>query len=636
MLLRRVAIQNVKSFLEKTELILDDQMTIIIGPNGGGKTNLLDTIMFVLRRYIFVSKEVVHAPIAEQENRYEIRNIQDRQNLERHTDGGALVQEVEIEVEVTKTDLENMHSMQADADNLTFLVNKKYHNFNMDYVKEWKLDGIDKGTRFIYRLVNNNFRMDEGNEKSFLQYLQHFELIEKFRDEYDLSLLTTPLLYLPVNRSAQGFQSNVELIGFDYSSVKRQNDLANSKSQTSIIPLAIGRLAQKYRLLLEKDKGCAQKEFYDDPNLQKLTKLLNELGYEWSLETINPMKNQYDVRLKKQGTSFLVGAASSGERELLIYLFAIYMLNVRDALIVVDEPELHLHPKWQKTLLKLFIDLSQSTGNQFVFATHSPTFVSPASIQYISRVFSENQRSRIFRLNTMGLPDQKHIFNIINSQNNERIFFADEVVLVEGLSDQIFFEAILKSYEHIVSSKLVIEVVSVSGKGLFDAYQKILDACKIRYSIIADLDYIEQVGTPGIKNLLKIDTKKIKKDVIDNSTSLDGDALVGAIDFALENGSWHHASRIWEYIKSKRRQLRKDMSLEEREKISAFIMSKRDQCCFILQKGALESYLPTGYSSKDLNKLIQLLEQENFLHQLPSDGVDEIKQIFRTILQISL
>lgn len=50
---------------------------------------------------------------------------------------------------------------------------------------------------------------------------------------------------------------------------------------------------------------------------------------------------------------FLASAASSGERELLTYLFAIYALNVRDALVLVDEPELHLHPRWQKALLTL-------------------------------------------------------------------------------------------------------------------------------------------------------------------------------------------------------------------------------------------------------------------------------------------
>lgn len=141
------------------------------------------------------------------------------------------------------------------------------------------------------------------------------------------------------------------------------------------------------------------------------------------------MSNTYDVTLKKQGTSFLVSAASSGEKDLLTYLFAIYALNVRDALIIVDEPELHLHPRWQNTLFGLFERLATSTGNQFVLATHSPTFISPASIQYVSRVYIEDQKSNIIRLNSSGLPNAKHLFNVVNSQNNERIFFTDRVVL---------------------------------------------------------------------------------------------------------------------------------------------------------------------------------------------------------------
>ena len=84
--------------------------------------------------------------------------------------------------------------------------------------------------------------------------------------------------------------------------------------------------------------------------------------------------------LDKQGSRFRLSAASSGERELMTYLFAIYALNVKDALIVIDEPELHLHPRWQKILLELFERLAKDTGNQFLMATHSPAFASPATI----------------------------------------------------------------------------------------------------------------------------------------------------------------------------------------------------------------------------------------------------------------
>lgn len=639
MLVRRVAIENVRSFLDRAELMLDGPLNIVIGPNGGGKTNLLDTIVIMLRRYLFASMYAVHAPTAEQPGRYEIRQ-NDALNsmvLEHHSAGVGRAQLVEVEVEVTSIDLKNMQSMQVDADRLTELASKKYYNLTILNAKSWKLEEISVGMRFVYGILNGTFQQNGGTAgASFLQYLKMFEMDGRLRDEFELTPLSTPLVYLPVNRAAAGFQSNVELAGYNDFETKRHSDAASSRTATSIVNLAVGRLAQKYRMLLEKDRGIAASEFRDDNNLKELTKLLGELGYEWQLETINPLKNQYDVRLKKQGSSFLVGAASSGERELLTYLFAIFALNVRDALIIVDEPELHLHPKWQKTLLHLFIRLAKSTGNHFLLATHSPTFVSPESIQFVSRVFSSQQRSHILRLNTTALPEARHLLNIVNSQNNERLFFADEVVLVEGLSDRIFFEAVLDRCGRSTSSGSILEVISVGGKGFFDSYAKVLQACEIPYSIIADLDYVEQVGTPKIKALFQLDAWEIKTDVIENVKSFDGDALVQAIEQALCSGSWNHAAQTWAYIKARRRQLRKDLIAEDAASLDEFLKSKRTESVYILSRGALENYLPSGHATKEMDKLIRLLDKSDFWELLPMDGRAELDLIAQELLSGSV
>lgn len=634
MLIKRVAIENVRSFLDRAELMLDGPLSIVIGPNGGGKTNLLDTIVILLRRYLFASMYAVHSPTPELPNRHEFRPNDALNNmvLERHSAGSGRDQIVEVEVEVTSRDLDSMRAMQADAERLTELASKKYFNLSLVSAKLWKLDEICAGARFKYRVVNGVLQGVESAGANFLQYLKNFEMDGSLREEFELAPLATPLVYLPVNRSASGFQSNVELAGYNAFETKRHSDATSSRSATSIVNLAVGRLAQKYRMLLEKDKGIAVSEFRADANLKELTKLLDELGYAWALETINPLKNQYDIRLKKQGSSFLVGAASSGERELLTYLFAIFALNVRHALIIVDEPELHLHPKWQKTLLQLFIRLAQSTGNQFLLATHSPTFVSPESIQYVSRVFSHRQKSHILRLNTIVLPEAKHLLNIVNSQNNERLFFADEVVLVEGLSDRIFFEAVFDRYGRSSSSRSILEVISVGGKGLFEAYARVLRACEIRFSIISDLDYVEQVGSSEIKALFKPDAQEIKVDVIENVKSLDGEALVQSIEQALSSGSWESATQVWEYIKSRRRKLRKDMSAKDVAALDAFLKSKRAERVYILSLGALEAYLPTGHGSKDLDKLIRLLARSDFWEQLPLSGKAELEVIAKSLL----
>lgn len=637
MLIRRFAIQNVRSFLDRTELLLDGNITIVIGPNGGGKTNLLDTTVIMLRRYLFASMYAVHAPTPEQFNRYQFQ-YNDALNsmvLERHSDGNDMDQIVEVEVEVTSKDIQNMQSIKADVNKLLSLANKKYSNLEkLGFANQWQLENIHEGMRLVYRILNGTLQLQdiEGAWNIFYQYLQMFEIDGMLREEFEFAPLATPLVYLPVNRAASGFKSSVELAAYDEFEIKRQSDAAISRTSTSIVNLAVGRLAQRYRLLLEKDQGLALKEFRNDANTRELTSLLSELGYEWSLETVNALKNQYDIRLQKQGSYFFVNAASSGERELLTYLFAIFALNVRDALIIVDEPELHLHPKWQKILMQLFIRLTQSTSNQFLLATHASTFVSPESIHYVSRVFSQKQRSQILRLDTTVLPEGRHLLSIVNSQNNERLFFADKVILVEGLSDRIFFEALLDHFGR-SSSKSILEVISVGGKGLFEAYKKILEACKINYSIVADLDYIEQVGTEEIKNLFKINTREIKTDVIENIKSFDGDTLVQAIDNAMKSKSWDHAEQIWEYIKSRRRHLRNDLSEHDKRLLQLFIKSKQMEQIYILSRGSLEAYLPSGHNSKELDKLISLLTQENFYDQLPNHGKTELQSIVNCLLK---
>lgn len=56
MLIKKITIENVRSFLDRREMSFDGPISIIIGPNGGGKTNLLDVVNTMLRRYLFATR----------------------------------------------------------------------------------------------------------------------------------------------------------------------------------------------------------------------------------------------------------------------------------------------------------------------------------------------------------------------------------------------------------------------------------------------------------------------------------------------------------------------------------------------------------------------------------------------------
>lgn len=626
MKLRRVLLENVRSFLEPAELHLDGEISIVIGPNGGGKTNLLDTATSALRRHLLSSVTPKKSPTAEIPDRFEFvgNDMLNNTPLEQHSQGQGRQQRIEIEIEVTQRDVENIASMKATAAEIANLTERRYVGFSIREAADWNLSLLSAGQRFTYSIINNGLQTHpEESARVYQRYLALYEADSWLRDDLGRSKLSTPMVSLPVNRASGSFQSSLTLAGYNEFDHKRGVDAASSRAGGSIVTLAIGRIARRYRLLLENDTGKAKVDFYADPEIRSLTAVLSELGYGWNLECIDPYSNQYDIQLDKQGAKFLVGAASSGEKELLTYLFAIYALNVRDALIVVDEPELHLHPRWQRTLLDLFERLSKETGNQFLLATHSPVFVSPSSIQYVSRVYSTKQRSAIVRLKNADLPEPKHLFSIVNSQNNERMFFADKVVLVEGISDRVFFDAVFQKLGVTTGTTRTCEIISVGGKGFFTPYEAILRACQVPYAVIADRDYLNQLGSADIKALFTLNGHEIKTDVIDNPKSIDGDSLASRLEEAIATGSHDDLRTLWEYIKARRRRLRNDLSDSEQQWVDSFVQSKRESNIFILSRGDLESYLPDGYRSKQLDKLIRFIATD-FWTELPEFAKAEL------------
>jgi putative ATP-dependent endonuclease of OLD family len=108
MKLRRILIENVRSFLDPQELKIPGEIAILIGPNGGGKTNLLDTAVTALRLHLLKSWVARHNPQPEWQERYEwINNDQiNSRILEKHTRGAGRQQRIELDVEVTPRDVE--------------------------------------------------------------------------------------------------------------------------------------------------------------------------------------------------------------------------------------------------------------------------------------------------------------------------------------------------------------------------------------------------------------------------------------------------------------------------------------------------------------------------------------------------
>ncbi|RKZ54175.1 MAG: hypothetical protein DRR00_01875, partial [Candidatus Parabeggiatoa sp. nov. 3] len=111
---------------------------------------------------------------------------------------------------------------------------------------------------------------------------------------------------------------------------------------------------------------------------------------------INPLRfmidwEQEDGRVKK----FQIEQLSDGYRTVLAMVMDIssrmseanpQLGNNSPAIIMIDELDLHLHPKWQQSILS---DLTRTFPNaQFIVTTHSPQILSTVKKEYIFRAHS--------------------------------------------------------------------------------------------------------------------------------------------------------------------------------------------------------------------------------------------------------
>ena len=169
-------------------------------------------------------------------------------------------------------------------------------------------------------------------------------------------------------------------------------------------------------------------------------------------------------------------------------MLCIFSFNVKRGVIIIDEPELHLHPKWQYLLLELFFNLSGKRGIQFFLATHSPHFITEKSIRNVFRIYADDGESKVISP-PMLTESEKDLFIIVNVFNNTKIFFADKVILVEGVTDKIIYSKILKILQVEKKDTQIIEILEVNSKDNIEKFRKFLEKWFIKSYRVADKDY---------------------------------------------------------------------------------------------------------------------------------------------------
>ena len=171
----------------------------------------------------------------------------------------------------------------------------------------------------------------------------------------------------------------------------------------------------------------------------------------WTIEQSD--EGSLYVKLGTEGTFHNSDGAGEGIVSLMFLVDSLYDSKPED-LIAVDEPELSLHPVYQRRLASLFAEYAKD--RQIVLATHSPYFVDFEHIlngAAVARVHKDSHSCQISRLSRKSAEQLKgfltdtHNPHVLGLSVRETFFLEDGVVVLEGQDDVLYYPKALEQLE---------------------------------------------------------------------------------------------------------------------------------------------------------------------------------------------
>jgi hypothetical protein len=158
--------------------------------------------------------------------------------------------------------------------------------------------------------------------------------------------------------------------------------------------------------------------------------------------------------------------------------------------LLIDEPEVSLHPQLQSYLLREMQRATKDYGKVIILSTHSPEIISFNSISDICNLvfFSEKTPPIQIDPTTPELDSRKlKDFMLRIGQIYKTGFFAKRVLLIEGASDLILCKCMIQKLDlniDVAGS----QIIPVEGKGQFPVITKLFRLIGKDVAVLTDLD----------------------------------------------------------------------------------------------------------------------------------------------------
>lgn len=347
-IIKSLEIKNLWSRLNGT-IPFNDDINIIIGKNGTGKSTVLDLIISVL---------IKNTP----------RKIDIDKAILTFKDGNI------IEYKRVKNDINSDIPFELDIENIDDLLSilKKNilsqinsQNINQNQLKiDFEEEDIEKlNSQDINIIKISTFDMELKNRKSNVEKDKKF-----IRTELDIilyELIEEFKLYQYQLKSS--LEDESEKIDLNIKLLNNQSSILNKKDNELLKELDL------LKALVEEKRNKRDEIFYFK---EKFKNIIYNLFKDTDKEVFIDENNSINFKIidnQKKEHIITPYDLSSGEKQMLSILLRVLLTKNKFCILMMDEPEMSLHVEWQNTLISNLRDLNSNM--QIFISTHSPAIV---------------------------------------------------------------------------------------------------------------------------------------------------------------------------------------------------------------------------------------------------------------------
>jgi predicted ATP-binding protein involved in virulence len=249
---------------------------------------------------------------------------------------------------------------------------------------------IDSEFRLEILFEKRNY-IDSGSPE-YIRKKEIYLSIQSYSDEYDILVFeykkdkNSVTDFASLNSAIHGVYQNIahyhtihkkpqisQAVYF-YSNDKQKNNADERKNITEATFTAHNQFIRQSILDLIKEQALTNIDTAPRQTYAQNVKNLNEVFKNLNIKSKLIQADGKNLIFESiNGDEIGFDNLASGEKKLYFMGFTLNQLNLKDALIMVDEPEDSLHPKWQQQIVRFFNNIG--SNNQVILATHSPQII---------------------------------------------------------------------------------------------------------------------------------------------------------------------------------------------------------------------------------------------------------------------